>query len=214
MIRRLTLKSKQISDGSHWRSTARGLLLFLLVPLLAMVAGAWWALRSDSARANRALSEALEHVAAKRYTAASNAFERVLISDPQNLRALRGLGNLAFLNGHHDRAIEYYTHAADLGDVDSLRQMAAVCIKAQDYQKLRALFPQLIQHRERDREFVNYAIICAVQCKSEEMFFQAVNGIDLNPLLAHQDTSSLISAAQQFFHLSELPQSGQGTFKE
>jgi len=53
------------------------------------------------------------------FTQASNDYQRVLESDPQNVQAINALANIKVLYGYYSEAIADYTSAINLNDSDA-----------------------------------------------------------------------------------------------
>jgi tetratricopeptide (TPR) repeat protein len=120
---------------------------------------------------------------------------------PNQKQALRGLGIIMFSEHKLTDAKVLFKKAWELGDVESLKAYAFVCLQLQNYDELGTLVPELLKHRIEDPEMIgpvmDYA--AAQNPPDKKLFLKAIEGVSDETVLRNADvTKSFIFGLRKF----------------
>ena len=94
-----------------------------------------------------------------------------------------------------------FKKAWELGDVESLKAYAFVCLHLQNYDELGTLVPELLKHKMEDPEMIGPVMEYAAAQKppDKELFLKAIEGVSDETVLRNADvTKSFIFGLRKF----------------
>lgn len=145
-----------------------------------------------------AISYALE----KKFDQAKIAYQKFLAVEPDNVRAIRGLGNIYLLQGKQvDEAVVLFEKAWGAGDVDSLHPLAVAYFATKQYHKIKPLVPDLLKMKNQDIQVVNTlaAYSFNVDPPDKAVFLEALKGISDDDLVKDENAAHTVIKGSEFF---------------
>jgi tetratricopeptide (TPR) repeat protein len=151
-------------------------------------------------RGDRLLAVAISYAEAGRYDQARPIYEQFLRDHPTHARALRGLGNIHFLQKRYDEAVACLRRAWELGDQQSLAALALAHLRAGKPGGMEYLIPSLLEHKRGNVEIVNclLAYVLDRSRKDKEplntrLLLEALEGLPDMDVMRRDDTALLMS---------------------
>jgi len=161
---------------------------------------------TNSPQGERLLATAVSYAVEVHYDKAKQLYIRFLREQPDNVRALRGIGNVFMLENHYSDAIQYLRRAWSTGDVDSLQPLAASYWNIHDYARLGELVPDLLKHEKDNIDIADCLLAYALSKDpmDDELFNRTLNGLPNVAMMNRDDTALLLVVAANRLTTPEL----------
>src|SRR5262249_11340047 len=96
---------------------------------------------------DRLLAVGIAYLVLDQFDRALPIYERFLRQNPDNTRALRGMGSVCFNLKRYHQAIECFRKAWDKGDIDSLAGLAGTYVNLGQFDDIKDLIPALSSNK-------------------------------------------------------------------
>lgn len=123
-------------------------------------------------------------------------YREIVAREPNNARAIRGLGNICLFHKRYDEATTLLKKSWSLGDADSLKPLGFTCVAARNWEEITPLVPALLKAKESDPQPLFVLLAYSTNCKppAREVFLQAVRNVSDEQLVARPDDTPKLAA--------------------
>ena len=148
------------------------------------------------------------YVDQKKASTAISIYQKILLAQPTNALAIRGVGACYVYMGDYDKAIIQFKQAWNGGDDMSLLNLANTFIVASRISEIKSLVPDLLKVRSRmtdsdnKHEITNALILYSLKGASPQdkvVFLEAIDGLSDDFILASKDTTALVIPGLKIF---------------
>jgi tetratricopeptide (TPR) repeat protein len=164
-------------------------------------------------QADQLLAIALGYIGEKNLAQATALYKKVLAVQPNNIRAIRGLGNCYMIAEENDAAISQFKKGWAQGDDLSLLELANVyCFASKRYQDLKPLMAGLLKIQERSadvdvkHEIANILIaysLFGTPAGDKQLFLSTIKGLSDEFILEREDTAQIVINGLETFKEQE-----------
>ena len=147
------------------------------------------------------LQVAIAYAMERKIEQAEPLYRRFLKMEPDNPRALRGLGGLYFMQEQFLEAIPPLKKAWSIGDIESLSMLAASELLTGKINETRELVPSLLKHKGENIEFVNWLVSYSLKTEppDKEVFLKAIDALTDEAILRREDTTGFVITGLEKF---------------
>lgn len=161
---------------------------------------------TNEVRNDQLLATAVSYAIEGNFKKAEPVYKQYLAGNPDNVRALRGLGQCYLSQRHFDEAITCFKKSLALGDNTSLRMLAVSYLNSGRYSEMEPIVPALAQQKTTDN-YIPFYLIEYASSKDppdEELISEALDAIPDQQILPDDNDARIIEKAIKRLYTPEL----------